>query len=82
MELIERILNPVNLTKATKHVISNKGSAGVDKLTTEDLKPYLREKRKSIIKQIIENAYYPQPIRGVEIDKGNGKMRLLGICIY
>jgi len=79
MELIERILNPVNLTNATKHVISNKGSAGVDKLTTEELKPYLREKRKSIINQIIENAYYPQPIRGVEISKGNGKMRLLGI---
>ena len=37
MELLEEILNPNNLNKAYKKVISNEGVAGVDGITVEEV---------------------------------------------
>ena len=79
MELIERILAPENLTGASKEVIRNKGAGGIDGMKVSDLKKYLDDHR-SELKQAVKNCrYLPQPIRGKEIPKGNGKTRLLGI---
>jgi len=79
MQIIDKVLNPANLTRAAEHVIKNKGSAGVDKISVKELKRYLDKNRNVLIKQIKEGSYYPQAIRGVEIPKSNGKKRLLGI---
>lgn len=77
--MIEDVLHPYNLQKALRQVIVNKGSAGVDGRKTSELTDYFREKKPSILSSLQEGTYKAQPILGVEIPKGNGKTRLLGI---
>lgn len=79
MEQIEVILRVSNLIQASKEVIRNKGAGGVDRMSVNDLEEYLSNNRGNLISQIREQKYIPQPIRGKEIPKGNGKTRLLGI---
>lgn len=79
MDLIETILQAGNLTDASLEVIRNKGAAGIDKMSVRELKPYLDENRQALTTMIRNCEYIPQPIRGKEIPKGNGKTRLLGI---
>lgn len=79
MELLEEILNPNNLNKAYKKVVSNKGVAGVDGITVEEEYDYLKENKDRILNQIRKRRYKPQPVKRVQIPKENGKMRNLGI---
>jgi len=79
MELIDEILRASNLTLASRDVIRNKGAGGIDGMQVEELKDYLDENRESLINQILKCQYIPQPIRGKEIPKWNGKFRTLGI---
>ena len=79
MELLEEILNPKNLNKAYKKVISNKGVAGVDGITVEEECEYLKENKDRILNQIRKRRYRPQPVKRVQIPKENGKKRNLGI---
>ena len=79
MELLEEILNPNNLNKAYKKVVSNKGVAGVDGITVEEEFDYLKENKDKILNQIRKRRYKPQPVKRVQIPKENGKMRNLGI---
>lgn len=77
--LFDRMVDSENLRLAYKRVVSNKGSAGVDGVTVDKLAGYLRCFW-STIKISLENGKYaPQPVRQVEIPKGNGGTRLLGI---
>lgn len=77
--MIEQILHPYNLQKALQQVVSNKGSAGVDGLKTTQLVEHFRKQKAILLEEIKGNKYLPQPILGVEIPKGNGKTRLLGV---
>jgi RNA-directed DNA polymerase len=77
--MIEQVLHPYNLQGALWQVIANKGSAGVDGRKTTELTVYFREHKASILQSIKEGNYQVQPILGVEIPKGNGKTRLLGV---
>lgn len=79
MKLLEEILNPNNLNKAYKKVVSNKGVAGVDGITVEEEFDYLKENKDRILNQIRKRRYKPQPVKRVRIPKENGKMRNLGI---
>lgn len=72
MKLLYQILSNQNINEAYKRVYRNKGANGVDGITVEELKSYLRS-------QIRQRKYNPQPVLRVEIPKGNGKMRQLGI---
>ena len=65
--------------RAYRQVISNQGSAGVDEMPVKELYAYLTQYREQIISDIRTGKYLPQPIRGAEIKKSNGKKRLLGI---
>jgi group II intron reverse transcriptase/maturase len=78
-KMIEQIVQPHNLQKALKHVISNKGSAGVDGIKTTQLKTLFPEIREQLLLEVKQGTYLPQPILGVEIPKGKRKTRLLGI---
>jgi len=78
-ELLERILGRDNLNLAYKRVKSNKGSHGVDKMTVDELLPFLKQHGKIIRKKILEGNYNPQPVRRVEIPKSDGGVRQLGI---
>ena len=77
--MIERVLHPRNMQRALQQVIANKGSAGVDGMNVQELSDYLRKEKTRLYSSIKERCYLPQPILGVEIPKGNGKTRLLGI---
>lgn len=79
MELLEQILTKENLNKAYKQVYQNKGASGIDGITVEELKEYLKEHKEEIITKIRNRKYKPQPVRRVEIPKENGKKRKLGI---
>lgn len=77
--LLEQILDPNNLNKAYKQVKKNKGSHGVDGMSTEHLLEYLKNNGNALRKTIMDGKYRPSPVRRVEIPKDNGKMRQLGI---
>jgi group II intron reverse transcriptase/maturase len=57
----------------------NKGSAGVDRMSVNALKDFVRTNSVRIAQALKQGDYRAQPILGVAIPKSNGKMRLLGI---
>ena len=57
----------------------NRGSADADGLKTTQLAEYFREHKSALLEDIKNDRYLPLPILGVEIPKGGGKFRLLGI---
>ena len=77
--MIAEVLKRKNLYKARQQVVRNKGAAGVDKMSVQDLGSHIEAKRDSILTSILNHTYVPQAIRGVEIPKSNGKTRLLGV---
>ena len=78
-KLLEKILSTENMNTAYKRVCANKGSAGVDGVTVEELSDYIKENWDSIKRQIRQREYKPQPVKRVEIPKPNGGIRKLGI---
>ena len=75
--MMEEICEWENLKQALWGVKANKGSAGIDGRTVEELPDYrdlqiLRE-------QLLNGTYKPQPVRRVEIPKPDGGVRQLGI---
>ncbi|MFN9393609.1 MAG: group II intron reverse transcriptase/maturase, partial [Flavobacteriales bacterium] len=60
-------------------VARNKGSAGVDGMSVNALKDFVRRNRVQIAGALKQGDYRPQPILGVAIPKSNGKTRLLGV---
>ncbi len=77
--MIEQVLHPYNVQCALKQVIANKGSAGVDGIKVCELTDCFRKAQAQLYSSIREMKYFAQPILGVDIPKGNGKTRLLGI---
>ena len=77
--MIERVVHPYQLQKALEHVIANKGSAGVDGISVREIRKIFTDKKLQLVAQIKTGNYQVQPILGIEIPKGNGKTRLLGI---
>src|SRR5690348_590139 len=73
------MLNRENMMKAYKQVIKNRGAPGVDGMTTEDLKDYLKEHWGKLKDEILAGKYKPDSVREVEIPKPNGGIRKLGI---
>lgn len=67
------------MQRALRQVIANKGSAGVDGMKTRDPTMFFRKHPALILQEIRDHKYLPQSIMGVEIPKGQGKTRLLGI---
>jgi RNA-directed DNA polymerase len=60
-------------------VIGNKGSAGIDGMSVAELKPYLVGNWRRIREELLEGRYRPQAVLRVDILKGGGGMRELGI---
>jgi len=82
--LMERICDLSNLNRAYKRVKANKGAAGVDGMTVDDLFAWIGEHKESLVESLIRGTYQPKPVLGVEIPKpGKNKgFRQLGIpCV-
>lgn len=67
------------MNEAYLRVYRNKGASGVDGITVEELKEYLKENKDELRQRIRARKYQPQAVLRVEIPKENGKMRKLGI---
>ena len=78
--LLDLILRKENLNKAYKRVKSNKGSGGIDGMQVDELLPYLRENQETLIQELRDGKYKPNPVRRVEIPKETkGEFRKLGV---
>ena len=78
-QLMEEVCERENCLQAFERVKSNKGSAGIDGMTVEELPGYLKEYWPSIREQLLAGTYKPQPVKRVEIPKPDGGVRQLGI---
>jgi len=76
---MERVLSRPNLKAALKRVRKNKGSPGVDGMTTEGLLPYLWENWARIREELLAGRYQPSPVLRRQIPKSGGGVRELGI---
>ena len=84
MHLMEKICEPSNLNRAYKRVKANKGAAGIDNMTVDELSTWIATHKQSLIQSLLTGRYQPKPVRGVEIPKpGRNKgYRELGIpCV-
>ena len=79
MKLMDEVLSKDNLNQAYLQVTRNKGASGVDDMTCEEVKDYLKVHGNELISQIKSREYKPLPVRRVEIPKPNGGVRKLGI---
>jgi RNA-directed DNA polymerase len=67
------------MAAAWKRVKANKGSAGVDGLSIEQMPQYLKTHWPQIRSELLNGTYRPLAVRRVEIPKPTGGMRELGI---
>jgi len=80
MRLMAAIVSRENMMAAYQRVMANKGAPGIDRMTVEQLKPYLMEHWPRIKEELLAGRYQPASVRGVEIPKPGGKgMRQLSI---
>jgi RNA-directed DNA polymerase len=77
--LMEAVCERKNCRQALARVKSNKGSAGIDGMTVEQVPDYLKKHWPTIREQLLNGTYKPQPVKRVEIPKPDGGMRKLGI---
>lgn len=77
--LLEEMLASENMKRALRRVKENKGAAGIDEMSVEELEPYLKEEWPRIRKELLESRYKPMAVRRVVIPKAEGGERLLGI---
>jgi RNA-directed DNA polymerase len=78
-QLMEEVCGRENCLQAYKRVKSNKGSAGIDGMTVDELPSHLKEHWPAIREQLLSGTYKAQPVRRVEIPKPDGGVRQLGI---
>jgi group II intron reverse transcriptase/maturase len=65
--------------EAYKKVRSNKGSAGVDQQTLDDLNKVRSKELYKIWNRLTSGSYFPPEVKRVEILKQGGKIRPLGV---
>jgi RNA-directed DNA polymerase len=78
-QLMEEVCERENCKQALARVKANKGSAGVDGMTVQQLPEHLKQHWPVIREQLLSGTYKPQPVRRVEIPKPDGGVRKLGI---
>jgi RNA-directed DNA polymerase len=76
---MERVCERANLQAALKRVRKNKGSAGIDEMTVEELPGYLETEWPRIGEQLLAGTYQPSMVRRHSIPKSGGGERELGI---
>lgn len=77
--LMEEVTSRENLNRAYRKVRANKGAAGIDGVTVDDLPAWIAEHKQELIDSLLDGSYQPQAVRGVQIPKPGGGKRQLGI---
>jgi RNA-directed DNA polymerase len=79
VNLMEEVTERDNLNRAYRQVRANKGAAGVDGMSVDDVRAWIAVHKDGFIASLLDGSYQPQPVRGVEIPKPGGGVRQLGI---
>lgn len=77
--LLEQIASFSNLEKSYKQVKSNGGSAGVDGMSVKEFGGWFARNWQDFQRELQQETYRPQPVRGIQIPKPKGGYRQLGI---
>jgi group II intron reverse transcriptase/maturase len=77
--LMEQAVADENCRLALAAVKRNRGAAGIDRMTTEQLEPHLKEHWLNVQARLLKGTYVPSPVKRVEIPKPSGGVRMLGI---
>ncbi len=78
-DLMERVCERANLQAALKRVRKNKGSAGIDGMTVDELPEHLKTHWPALREQLLAGTYQPSMVRRHAIPKRGGGVRELGI---
>ena len=77
--LIDKVYRPETLAAAWQQVKANKGATGIDRQSIEIFNAKSERYLDELTEALRKGTYQAQPVRRVEIDKGDGKKRPLGI---
>ncbi len=77
--LWEQVVSRENLALALRRVERNAGAAGIDGMTSGELRPWLTEHWPGVRAALEAGTYQPQPVRRVMIPKPAGGQRPLGV---
>jgi RNA-directed DNA polymerase len=77
--LIDKVYNIKTLKAAWKKVASNKGAAGVDKISIKRFRSNAQNYLVELRRDLINGTFQPSPVRRVNIPKYGKKTRPLGI---
>ncbi len=70
--LWEQFLARGNLAEALRRVEQNAGAAGIDGMSTKELRPWLKDHWPQVRSALDAGTYRPQPVRRVMIPKPSG----------
>ena len=80
LQLMDAVVERKNMVAALRRVERNRGAPGIDKMTVDELRPYLQAHWSQIKAELLDDSYRPSSVREVMIPKPGGKgMRKLGI---
>jgi RNA-directed DNA polymerase len=65
--LMEKVVERKNMQAALRRVTANKGAPGVDAMSVEHLKAYLRTQWPRIKEELLRGEYHPSPVRRVYV---------------
>ncbi len=77
--LMERVVESGNMNAAYRKVKANKGAAGIDGMSVEELAGFIKSSWPGIKERLLDGSYRPEPVLRVELPKPDGGTRLLGI---
>jgi RNA-directed DNA polymerase len=77
--LMDKVHAPANLEAAWRKVKSNRGSAGVDHVTVRQFAAHEADELARLQELLMTGRYTPSPGLRIQIPKGDGKTRPLGI---
>ena len=79
--LIDKVYRPQTLRRAWQKVRANAGAAGVDGVSVKRFEAGAEKYLGELEEELKAGKYQAQPVKRVEIAKGNGKKRPLGIPV-
>ncbi|MDR1475748.1 MAG: group II intron reverse transcriptase/maturase [Holosporales bacterium] len=78
--LMEIICEKDNLNLAYKKVCRNKGIPGIDNISVNDLKSWIKKNKSDLINSLLDGTYKPRPVKGIYIPKPRMKgVRCIGV---
>jgi len=78
-DLMDQGVAEENLARARAAVKRNRGAAGIDRMTVDELEVHWQRHGAKMRAKLVAGRWTPSPVRRVEIPKPNGGTRQLGI---